>query len=383
MQTQRAFAKSITGTATAATVAAALLAWAPQAAANETPQYRADQIAQREAADVVLVPGETSTVAHAEAAFIKVHFDRVALGERDALTVASPDGGESHEYGAADVADGELWALSIEGETAEVTLHDAADGVAAAAHIAEYSRGLNDAQLASRPSETRAESICGVDDTRNAVCYRDSDPVAYGASHAVARLIIAGESYCTGWIAGDDRLLTNNHCFENSAEARVTEVQFGYECVRCAGGKVRKPLKVSGDRVLATDFTLDFTLFTVAEPERIAHLPALPLSADPVGLHDKIYIPEHPGGKPLRIASSSTSEPDGLGSRCVVGDERHRGRGAGTDFAYLCDTEGGSSGSPVISRATGKVVGLHHFGGCPNQAVRMDRIYPLIAAYLT
>jgi lysyl endopeptidase len=28
-------------------------------------------------------------------------------------------------------------------------------------------------------------------------------------------------------------------------------------------------------------------------------------------------------------------------------------------------------------------VGIHHFGGCPNQAVRMDRIYPVIAPYLT
>jgi hypothetical protein len=378
VQTRRAFALSIT-----TTVAVALLAWAPRADANEIPQYRADQIGQREAADVVLAPGETSEVAHAAAAFIKVRFDRLELGWRDTLTVASPDGSESHVYDVRDVEGGELWALSVEGESAEVTLHDAADGVRAAAHVAEYSRGLNAAELASRPSETRAESICGHDDSRNAVCYRDYDPVAYEASHAVARLIIGGESYCTGWIAGGNRLLTNNHCFEKTAEARVTEVQFGYECVWCAGGNVRKPLKVSGDRVLASDFTLDFTLFTVAQPERIAHLPALELSSAPVGLHDKIYIPEHPGGKPLRIASSSTSEPDGLGSRCLVGDEKRRGRGKGTDFAYLCDTEGGSSGSPVISRATGKVVGIHHFGGCPNQAVRMDRIYPVIAPYLT
>jgi hypothetical protein len=36
----------------------------------------------------------------------------------------------------------------------------------------------------------------------------------------------------------------------------------------------------------------------------------------------------------------------------------------------------------VISRKTGAVVGLHHLGGCPNRAVRMDRIYPLIAMHL-
>jgi V8-like Glu-specific endopeptidase len=358
------------------------LAWAPPAAAAETPAYRADQISQRETADLDLAPGQAQTITHAEAAFIKIRFDEVALGPRDSLTVASADGGEFHEYGAADVTDGGLWSLSVEGDSAAVTLHDAADGTTASAHVAEYSRGLTGPELESRPSAVPTESICGRDDTRNAVCYRDSDPVAYGASRSVARIIVEGESFCTAWIAGPDRLLTNNHCFETSADARDTEVQFGYECVRCAGGRTRTPLKVSGARVLATDYKLDFTLFTVADPALIAHLPALPLSAEPVRLHEKIFIPEHPGGLPLRIASESTAEPGGYGSRCLVGDERRRGRGIGTDFAYLCDTEGGSSGSPVVSRDTGRVVGLHHFGGCPNQAVRMDLVYPRIAPYL-
>ncbi|MFG3340003.1 trypsin-like serine peptidase [Glycomyces sp. NPDC048151] len=375
--------RTLARTAATAIAAAAVLAWAPHAASAEPPQYRADQIAQREPAGIVLAPGETRTVAHVGAAFVKVRFDRVELGERDTITVAGPEGAESSVYRAADVADGELWALSVEGEAAEVRLSDAEDGTAASARVAEYSRGLNEAELAGRPGETRAESVCGRDDSQNAVCYKDSDPAAYGRSQGVARLIIGGESYCTAWIAGYDRLMTNNHCFDTNGEARVTEVQFGYECVRCAGGQTRTPVKVSGAKVLETDWTLDFTLFTVAEPERIAHLPALEVASEPVGLHDKIYIAEHPGGKPLRIASASSSEPDGLGSRCLVGDEQRAGRGPGTDFAYLCDTEGGSSGSPVFSRETGQVVGIHHFGGCPNQAVRMDLIHPLIAPYLT
>jgi hypothetical protein len=36
---------------------------------------------------------------------------------------------------------------------------------------------------------------------------------------------------------------------------------------------------------------------------------------------------------------------------------------------------GGTSGSPVISRKTNKVVALHHFGGCPNSGVRGDLLY--------
>ncbi len=381
MQTKRTLAR----TATAAVTAAAVLAWAPGAAADEAPQYRADQIAQREAADHTLEAGRAQVLRHEDAAFIKVRLDGVSLGEKDTITVAGPDGAETHEHTAADVVDGGLWALSVEGETAEVTLRDAADGTKAAAHIAEYSRGLNETELASRPSanDPGPESVCGADDSLHAACYSETDPVAYGASRSVARLIIGGDTYCTGWIAGNDRLLTNNHCFSDDEAARATEVQFGYECASCDGGPVHLPLKVNGAQVLTTDHTHDFTLFTVADPAAIAHLPALAVSSTPVGLHDRIFIPEHPGGTPLRIASASTAEPAGLGTNCMVGDDQSPGNGLNSDFGYMCDTAGGSSGSPVVSRETGYVVGIHHFGGCPNQAVRMDLIYPMIAPYLT
>ena len=37
------------------------------------------------------------------------------------------------------------------------------------------------------------------------------------------------------------------------------------------------------------------------------------------------------------------------------------GNAPGTDLSHSCDTEGGSSGSPVFT-AQGKVIALHHFG---------------------
>ena len=52
----------------------------------------------------------------------------------------------------------------------------------------------------------------------------------------------------------------------------------------------------------------------------------------------------------------------------------HNGRGAGTDIGYYCDTEGGNSGSPVLSRETHKVVALHHCANCPNRGVRIQDI---------
>ncbi|RRS00461.1 trypsin-like serine peptidase [Glycomyces terrestris] len=369
-----------TVTALAAGVLAGAALTAAPAAATEAPRYRADQIAQLETADVPLAAGETETVAHEDAAFIKARFDGVVLGGRDRITVASPDGSESHEFGAADVADGVLRALSIEGDTAEIRLWDAADGVAATARLAAYARGLNEDELASRPGGAGPESVCGRDDSENAACYRETDPAAWDASRSVARLIIEDEYYCTAWIADDsNRIMTNNHCVGSQAEARATEVQFGYECVECAGGDTRTPLKVRGADVLATHYTLDFTLFTVDDYAAIAHLPHLVIDPRHAEVGEKVFIPGHPGGKPLRISSEDRRT---LGGQCLIDDNRADGRGYATDLSYYCDTQGGSSGSPVLSRTSGAVVGLHHLGGCPNSAARMDLVYPMIAPYL-
>ncbi|MBI2955783.1 MAG: hypothetical protein HYY26_00585 [Acidobacteria bacterium] len=35
----------------------------------------------------------------------------------------------------------------------------------------------------------------------------------------------------------------------------------------------------------------------------------------------------------------------------------------GSQVAYACDSEGGSSGSPIVAPASGRAIALHHFGG--------------------
>ena len=58
------------------------------------------------------------------------------------------------------------------------------------------------------------------------------------------------------------------------------------------------------------------------------------------------------------------------------------------ELGYTCDTRGGSSGSPVISHATNRVVGLHHCRGAalgcadPNRAVPIQPILAQIGPLL-
>ena len=101
---------------------------------------------------------------------------------------------------------------------------------------------------------------------------------------------------------------------------------------------------------------------------------------------EKIFIPQHAGARDKEIAIFDTSL-DEADKRCEVKSTMTgycRGGGAYNDVYYSCDTEGGTSGSPVISVDTGKVVALHHCGGgCNgNKGVPIAEIYDDISSYI-
>ena len=108
-------------------------------------------------------------------------------------------------------------------------------------------------------------------------------------------------------------------------------------------------------------------------------------------LNDAIYIPQHPAGRDVELAIVETS-PFAAGGLCSVSST-----GQGTsdsscglygatfkDFTYYCDTEGGSSGAPVLSATTNKVIGIHHCAStCENFAVPIPYIYGDIIGLVT
>ena len=353
-------------------------------------------------------PDHSMTLSYPGASYVKVHFSRMLMMPGDYLTIADPQKTESYSYqgkGLLDLLDnpGGQWGMSITGDTAVLTLHRAesdvlglgtlgvfVDQVARGFTPTERATALNeedasrDAAMkkltAAEGGDARLESVCGSDDSVDSVCYRTSDPVAYKASKAVARLLINGTELCTAWrIGATDRLLTDHHCFSTLADTQNTEAWFNYECAVCGGYATLATTKVWGDHLFATDTNLDFTLFSVHDFAHITQFGYLNIDTSAVKAGTQVYIPQHPEGNPTEIAMASDQDQ---GGDCQIVSPVADGFVANSDMTYYCDTQGGSSGSPVISRTTNKVIALHHFGGCPNAGVRISLIYPLIKQYL-
>ncbi|CAM3278903.1 trypsin-like serine peptidase [Stackebrandtia soli] len=312
--------------------------------------------------------------------YVKVHFERLVLLPGDYVTVANPDGTESYRYESSLESN---WATSITGDTAVVTLHTT-KGVASTAvgavgaQIDKVARSFTPEEMAER-DDRRPESLCGGDDQLDAECYRESEPKIYANADPVARLLINGTTLCTAFRVGENnRMLTNNHCFDSTTTARSTEVWFNYRCPTCGGAGVEQPVKVRGDKVFATDRTYDFTLFSVDDFNAIEKFGSLKLANRQAKAGEKLYIPQNPGGAPTQIALNSDVE----GGSCRVDDPTFDGYATDSDVSYHCDTEFGSSGSPVLSRETHEVIALHHFGGCPNSGVRSDRLISMLNGLL-
>ena len=81
----------------------------------------------------------------------------------------------------------------------------------------------------------------------------------------------------------------------------------------------------------------------------IASFGYLGLETRAATLNEEIMIAGHPGGRQKEL--SVVSDRDG-GGRCRVNSASTSGNGSNTDIGYYCDTEGGSSGSPVIARSS-------------------------------
>ncbi|HKV07124.1 MAG TPA: serine protease [Thermoanaerobaculia bacterium] len=353
---------------------------------DELPYFSATPKAYpRGAADRPVVWSER--VVSSGATFVRVHFSRFNLPDGDYVTVSSPDGTDFWTYtGKGPHGTGELWAFMVEGDTAVVELH--AGNAPIKGRRAGFGFSIDRIAHGTEPMDLdpAEKIICGTNGSQNAVCQPGIN------MNPVARLSFqsGGSSFvCTGWlVAGSNAntMLTNNHCVDNQTEVSTVQARFNYQTTTCTGTTQATFSSYAGGTFLRTSTGLDYTIFTLqGNPEATWGEYTATSKQPTTGM--AINFPQHPGGGLKKIAYWKDSAQT---LRCDVStvNATYGGSTSGSQMGYSCDSEGGSSGSPIMDAGTGRIIGLHHFGGvggstCLNSATQMRQVCSNAGTLLT
>ncbi len=330
-----------------------------------------------------------------QATFIKVHFQTLTLQTGDFVTVSAPNGDYSRSYPGDSFTHSPeeegFWALSVPGDTAVITLHqNNQQNTLSSIIIDQYIHGYAQNELVTAP-----DSSCGSNQRTDVACYADSYPTEFGNSHAVARILKNGTTWCTGWrVTPQNFFFTNEHCITSQAELESMEFWFNYQRPNCGAGDPSTDITiVTGDQFLIDDDNLDFALITLDDFAAVQSFGHLNIDPRPAILNERIYIPQHGAGHPKEFGIESDLDSTGL---CAVQHTAAVGwTNEPTDIGYFCDTTSGSSGSPVIAASNHRVIAIHHFGTTANpvchangdgsglnRGVRFEEIWPLVAPFL-
>ncbi len=295
-------------------------------------------------------------------AYIKLHFRNFDLAKGDYVEIVSPNTGESVIYAdQGKIIDQDMtmisdfWSQVIFDEKVIVRFFSTRPSSNYGFDIDVVAYGFPQQQI---DEILGLKSICGTDEKEPIICHNGTD--MYTKGRAVCKLLIGGSGSCTGWLLGcDGHIMTNNHCIGNSGDAANTDFIFNYQAVSCNGsGNTTTDVVASASTFIKTNSTLDYTLVQLpVNPTNTYGY--LSLSSVAPVLNDRIYIIGHPGGRRKEITVTTDQGGDANGNAMV-------NRVSSTGIRYYADTEGGSSGSPVINFNTNLVVAIHNTGGCMN-----------------
>ena len=181
--------------------------------------------------------------------------------------------------------------------------------------------------------------------------------------------------------------MTNNHCVGTSSSANNVSVEFMAEGANCATNcqswfACPGTIVATSTNLVQKNANLDYSLLSLSTNVTSTY-GFLQLRQAGATLNERIFIPQHPQGWGKRIAINSThpsDSSDGFGH--LNSTTEPRCTGTGNDIGYFADTQGGSSGSPVLGYNDNLVVALHHCGNCPNRGVPIQEIIANLGANL-
>lgn len=313
-----------------------------------------------------------------DATFLRVHITAERL-PADATVIVADGNGNMQAIRSADImaagARG-YYAMSMNGDHLSVHVNDAKGRPLEAGYDLRVDKVDVGFHRLDNGSPLGPSAVIGEDQRERAVCFVQINPRAFRHSRKVAR--VYGNGYVgTGWRVGaENRMLTSHQVMGNDQNPEDFEVWFNYYHLKCTGDESLAPiLKVRGGQRLVGDDALNFQLFTIDEAQFDSVKPNghLGLNFNFVPLQHPIYIPQHGAGGPRQL----TMFVEG-GYKCTVETVTQ-------ELAnYKCDTDDGSSGSPVVDAVSNGVIALHHSTGAAgdvNQGTLMKAIWPKIQPY--
>lgn len=173
------------------------------------------------------------------------------------------------------------------------------------------------------------------------------------AAMSVGRVDVGG-STGTGFLVGPNVMLTNHHVLPSADDATLATFELDAEENRFGEAKRPQGFRLSPQRFWAASEELDFA-FVAVEPHSIEGAPLTAYGWHPliagegkIRLGEGVSIIQHPGGQVKMVAVHNARL---IQLRNGVEDEAF--------CFYSCDTDRGSSGSPVFN-SRWEVIALHH-----------------------
>jgi lysyl endopeptidase len=331
---------------------------------------------------------------------LRLHLADVRLPPGAGLWVYPGDGGaEVFVQPQAHLRDGGLWTPSVAGPVVRVEVSVPAGQEVGAGFTVDQVLELLPLDEQGAPV-TRAVAgatlpPCLVD----GACAAETDyPGLEVLRRAVARIefVLGGTGYlCTGGLLNDadptttvPYLLTAHHCIRDADSATSVEAFFDYGSAGCGGAvpDLTTLPRAVGASLLASHADSDYSLLNLwsLPPGR----GMLGWSSEPITTALDLYRVSHPMGLEQQLSSNRVLTTGPVCGAWPRGRYLYSQRGAGGVF-------GGSSGSPVVRRSDGKLVGqltgicgpaASRGDGCSNQNYVADGAFaaswPGLAPYL-